>query len=114
VGLYNVIQLTGKKPKVQQWEAGPQAVTALKKKNEARSGPLTRQYYSVERYKEGGNGPWKLDLSVVRESEVVDDWNLDPLEDAELDVLEKDCKGVEYVKYPTRKELREVAKTLDD
>jgi hypothetical protein len=99
-------------PQVKVWHAGSGVADDLAKKANLKTGPLTKEYYSVTKGKSGSNkkGPVKYDINVVKERDLLDDWGIEPLSDAELDDLEKKAFDEDYFKYPAKSELREIAR----
>lgn len=87
---FNIAYLAGKSTwKNAYIKAGIGLSKELETANGARSGPLSRPYYEVNQRGGRGNksGPPHYKWDVVRERDLADEWEIDPLSDDELDEL---------------------------
>jgi hypothetical protein len=107
----------GQDPVAKVWECGPGYSTEINNKQNSRAvgGKLSNVYFEVKGIKApSGKGATKLDMNVVRERDLENEWGVQPLSDEELAVLEKQMKSDGYVQYSSEKSLKEAADKLLD
>lgn len=119
VGAFNVLLLDeNEEPQLYVWAAGPHIAQKLEKRAAAKTGPLTKEYYSVSKGKTGANnkGSTVYEIDVVRSRDLKEEWGIAPLRDAELDAFEpKMATEEKYVRFAPRSELKAVAReAMDD
>lgn len=112
---FNVVKLVeGEDPELFVWAASPGIVSTIQEKAESKTGPLTREYYSVKKSKKK-DGPVIYVMGLVKGRDLMDDWGITPLSEREIDVIaEKVYDEASYVTYPPRAELREFARGVAD
>lgn len=116
---FNVLLLSDGEPVNKLWIVGTRLVNTLEAYAEdTKTGPLTKHYWSVNRTgnkgkKSGGNV--QTNLQMVKERDLQEDWEIEPLEDDILDLYRKKSFDIDSaVQYQTRKQLRDIAKELSD
>lgn len=119
VGAFNVLLLEeDEEPQLFVWAAGPHIAQKLEKRAAAKTGPLTKEYYSVSKGKSGANnkGSTVYEIDVVRSRDLKEEWGITPLRDAELDAFEpKMATEEKYVRFAPRSELKAIAReAMDD
>lgn len=115
--LFNILDLTNPdNPKVEVWKAGKRVAGMLKNySDDKKTSPLNREdlYWSIFKSGEKG-GNVQTNLNPVKARDLLEDWDVDPFTDDELDEFEKDLHVEEDVVYiNSRKDLKEVAENLD-
>lgn len=117
MSLWNIIVIPEEgDPRHEVLKAGPGLTKELETKGALKTGPLTKEYYSLsqpeQKRGEQVKGP---NVEVVRERDVEDDWKFKPFTDKEIDEFRDDCPDPEtYLQMPSRADLRDVAKRLRD
>lgn len=77
-----------------------------------KTGPLTRLYWSMS--KTGKGGKTSYNVVPVKERDLEEDWEIDPLDEDEIEAFEENLYGEEAVQVPTRKQLKEIASEISD
>lgn len=117
VGLWNIIAIPEEgDPTVEVLKAGPGLTKELEKKAALKTGPLTKEYYSLSQpLTKRGEQPQGPNVEVIRERDVKEDWGFDPFTDAEIeDFREMTPDPTTYVQFPSLSDLKDVAKRLRD
>jgi hypothetical protein len=116
VMLFNVVDMDDQQVNV--WELGKDAAKkvekrydALEAKDKHLNDPGT--YFAVARTKKS-NGFYEYSVDPVKERDLEEDWNLQPLSDDDIEDLLGNLYGDEIVKVSTISELREFADNLKD
>lgn len=117
MSLWNIIVIPEEgEPRTEVLRAGPALTKELETKSALKTGPLSKEYYSLSQPEtKKGEQPAKPNVEVVRERDVEEDWKFKPFTDAELDEFFQDCPDPEtYLTemMPTRAQLKGVAKQL--
>ena len=111
---FNIVDLTDpEKPVNKIWIVGSRVATQLKNLNkDKKTGPLDRDdlYYSVS--KSGTSTKTVTVVTSVKERDVNEDWDMDPLSTEEIDDFNEKMFGTEVVEYHTKKQLAEIADEL--
>lgn len=115
---FNIIVFEGDDllPVLKVWEAGPGYTKDIETQQDSRAvdGHLTSVYFEVRGKKAAsGKGATKLEINPVRERDLKEEWNIDPLTQDEFDAFVKDMKGDGYVKFAPERALQEAADKLD-
>lgn len=112
---FNVADLRDGEPEVKVWEASPQPAGEIQEmaKN-ARFKPINRDdlYFAVSR-KKGKNGFWSYTLVPVKDRDLEDDWDIEPLTGDELDDLMDKRYDESIVRISTREDLLDVVEELN-
>ena len=106
---FNIVDMTGERdPMVKVWMVRKTVANSLKALNEDdKTGPLTERYYSVHRTGKGGST--NTSINPIKERDLEEDWEIEPLTDEEWDDLEKDAYNKDVISVQSRKTLQEVA-----
>ncbi len=98
-------------PTLKSWDAGAKLFRLFKQyHNDPKVGPLTKGFYLVSRSGTGGSTNYQV--NPVRRTSLMEDYNVEPPTQDELDALGR--YDVEVVSIPTRKEMNEIAAELSD
>jgi hypothetical protein len=99
---------------VKVWEAGPSATEAIETKANSRlvNGKLSAFYFEVMNHKKS-NGFFETKIETVRESEVEETWEIEPVDDALFEELIKEAEGEGYVRVSPLSALEEAARKLN-
>lgn len=98
------------------WEAGPNAAKKIIEASERKqSSPINRDdlYFAINRTKQS-NGFFDFTIAPVKERDLVDDWEMDPLTEEELAEAEDKLFDDSVIKYDSPRDLRAVAEGADD
>jgi hypothetical protein len=104
-------------PVLRVWEAGPQIaneIAAVADDLESRGLDLNDVYATVRKTSTGSGKSKKTHWAIkdIKERDVVDDWKMEPLSDAELDEFEGQMFDNSMVRPQTRRELQDVVDAL--
>lgn len=115
VALWNIVVIPEEgRPELKVLKAGPKLEKILEKKASLKTGPLDKEYYSLSQTEGKNDGPVEYAVELVRERDL-GEWEADPFTDDELDDWLEKAHDADFVKYPSRKQAREIArKLLDD
>jgi hypothetical protein len=117
VVLFNIVDLTdGERETVSVWLASPNPAAAIEEfAFSDKHSPINRTnlYFSVTK-KKGANGFFSYSLVPVKDRDLPDDWEMQPLTDMQLMELEKGRHGSEFIRPDTRQVLKEVAGQLEE
>lgn len=75
-----------------------------------RTGPLTKLYWEITASGKGGS--YSANCAPIKERDVVEDWEIEPLTEDDLDTARKSAFGPEYVEYPTLSELKKIVESI--
>lgn len=116
---FNILYFEGDelKPVLKVWEAGPGYTTSIETQIDSRAvdGHLSSVYFEVKGKKSAsGKGATTLEINPIRERDLLDEWNIEPLTEEEFAVFLPDMKvGEEYVKFAPQRALEEAAAKLE-
>lgn len=114
VALWNIVVIPEEgKPELKVLKAGPKLEKILEKKAALKTGPMDKEYYSLSQSEAKNDGPVEYSVEVVRERDL-GEWDADPFTDDELDDWLEKAHDADFVKYPSRKQAREIARALLD
>lgn len=100
-------------PENKVWIVGTKLSGALENfASDKKTGPLTRLYWSVKRTGKGTKS--QTHLTPIKERDLKDDWDVEPLSEEELDTAYESCFDDTVIQVQTRKQLKDVASDLDD
>lgn len=100
-------------PENKVWIVGTRIATQLQNfATDSKTGPLTRLYWAVN--KAGKKGAQTTSIIPVKERDLKDDWDVEPLNDEELKEALAGSFGDESIQRHTRKQLRDLADELSD
>jgi hypothetical protein len=111
---FNILHLnTGADPENKILLLGTKATGQLLNFSEDRkTGPLTKMYYAVS--KGGKDTSYAYTFQPIKDRDLIEDWDMDPLSDEELDAAEAQLYDKSIVIIPSRKQLRELADSMMD
>jgi hypothetical protein len=111
---FNILHLnTGGEPENKVMFLGVTAVSQIESMaTDDKTGPLTRLYWAVSKSGKGQKTAYNFQPVKVRDLE--EDWDIQPLEDAEIEAAEAKVYDHTVVQIPTRKQLKEIAAGLVD
>jgi hypothetical protein len=95
-------------------KSGPALTKILESKAKLKTGPLSKENYSMMQTPGKNDGPVVYSVEVVRERDLEADWKEQPFTDAELDAYDEKKYDEKFVQYPKKSEVRDVAKQLRD
>lgn len=112
--VFNVLHLsTGGDPENKILQLGTKATGQLLNFAEDRkTGPLPKHYYAVS--KSGKGTSTAYNFRPVKDRDLEEDWEIDPLTDDELDEAMEGLYDKSIIQVPSRKQLRELAQGLTD
>lgn len=110
---FNVVLMSEGKPSVLVWKVGPMVAGQLKNLNkDKKTGPLTKFYWSVS--KTTGKGKTTYNIIPVKERDLEEDWEVEPLTPKEIKRHRKSSYDNDAVDRQTRKELKRIASQVAD
>lgn len=110
---FNVLLLSEGEPVVKVWTVGSRVLTQLETfHKDKKTGPLGRLYWAISRTGKGTKA--STSIIPVKERDLMDDWELEPLDDDVMEKYQKQGYTDEAVQVQTRKQLREIAKEVAD
>lgn len=106
---FNVAELTpGEGPKIRSFQFGPRIFDQVRNfHTDARQGPLSKHYWAIS--KSGEKSTASTNFQMVRERDILDEWNMDPLDGDQLEELRTEAYDESIIQIPTRKQLLEIA-----
>ncbi len=113
LALFNVVDMDSGENRF--WEVGPEATKTLMEFNEeSRTSPLSKDglYFAAKRFKKD-NGFYGFKIERVKEDELVDEFELEPLEDEELDTALESLFDEAVIQVNTLAELKKAAREGD-
>lgn len=118
LALFNVVEFVEEKkgretvmtPKLKVWQTGPGIVQILEGyADDPQMSPLSDFYWQVSKSKSGKKGPTNYQITKVKDRDVQDDWDMDPLSDEELADFDKEKFDSSFVRKDDPEELTEIA-----
>lgn len=98
----------GGEPIVKSLEASSATAEQIKNHHkDAKNGPITKHYWSIK--KASSQKTAGTILNPVRARDLGEDWNVEPLSDAQFKALEKNLYDPSIVTLPTRNQMKELA-----
>jgi hypothetical protein len=93
---------------LKSYEVGTRIIDSLKIfHQDPRQGPLPKNYWAVS--KTGTKGTSQTNHQMVRERDLKDEWEIDPLTDEQIALLKKSAYSASIVTIPNRKDLLALA-----
>ena len=102
---FNVLLMErGEEPALRSYEAGTRVIATLRNFNDdERQGPLNKHYWAVSR---SGTGPQtQYNHLLVKERDLKEEWNADPLEEAALEDNLKKAYTTDILRISTHDEM---------
>ena len=101
-------------PTARVLEAGTRLGDQLEGQASGKNGPLSKHYWCISATG-GKGGRYSVNLSVVKERDVEEDWDFPPLDDDELADFEEATFELDDVEQiPSRKDFLSAVRSLDD
>lgn len=95
-------------PVNRSFEIGPRVVDQLRNLNKApQTGPLMKHYWAVSRTGKGATTSYNL--QVIRERDLLEEWHIQPIDDATSSRLNEAQYDSSIMKVPTYQELLSIA-----
>lgn len=113
--LFNVADLSTDEPDNKQLRVGVQALGQIENLSKGKNGPLSKNYWVVSKSKSKGKGntvAWNF--NPVKERDLEEDWEMQPLDDDELAELEENVFDSSIVQLTSKKEMKSLAKEAMD
>jgi hypothetical protein len=111
---FNVVDFTDPDdPQVKIWQFGPMVADILKNySKDKKTSPINRDdlYFSVR--KESKNNKTNYYITPVKERDLLDDWDIDPLEEEDLEEFDGKAYDEDVLQVNTRSELKQVAREI--
>jgi hypothetical protein len=111
---FNVVDFTDPDdPQVKIWQFGPMVADILKNySKDKKTSPINRDdlYFSVR--KESKNNKTNYYITPVKERDLLDDWDIDPLEEAELEEFDDKAYDESVLQVSTRSEVKQIAREI--
>ena len=106
---FNVaLLIPGEEPVLRSYEVGPRVVDSLKNfHQDPKMGPLPKHYWSVSKTGKGATS--QTNHQLVKATDLVEDWDLDPITDAQLASLKAKAYDSSIVSIPSFKTLQQIA-----
>jgi len=105
---FNVALLSDGEPSIKSYEVGPRVIDQLKNfHTDPRQGPLTKHYWAVSRTGKGTTSA--TNHQMVKERDLEDEWNVQPISEAEMRSLMKSIYSPDIIQIPKRKDLLAIA-----
>lgn len=106
---FNVIDFTDPEhPEVKLLVVGMKVEQLIEKlHNDPKTGPLTKGYFAI--YKSGDKKRTQTNLRPVKERDLPDDWDLEPLTDKQIAKYEEKCWDESAIPVTPKATLRQVA-----
>lgn len=115
VALWNIVVVPEEgKPELKVLKAGPALEKVIEQKAGLKSGPMGREYYSLRQTPGKNDGPPVYAVEVIRERELEDEWSFKPFTDDALDDWLDKAYDETFVKFPSEKQVKDVARKLRD
>lgn len=110
---FNVLLLSEGEPVNKVWVVGNRLEGTLENyAKDKKTGPLTRLYWSISRTGKGSNTQYNI--APVKERDLPEDWDVEPLEDEVIAKYVKQCWDDSAVSVQTRKQLQAIADEVSD
>lgn len=106
--MFNVIIFNEEK---EDWEyrvlrAGVTLTDQLKALNDGRHGPLSKNYWEI--MATGTKGSYSPNAQLVRDRDLPEDWDLDPLTEEDIERLTEDAFDETVISFPTLRQLEDL------
>lgn len=113
VALWNIVVMPEEgAPKIKVLKAGPKLEGIIEKKAALKTGPMSKEYYSLSQTEGKNNGPVEYAVEVIRERDLKEEWKEEPFTNKELDAFDEKKYDVSFVKYPSISDVKEIARKL--
>ena len=121
LALFNVLEFVETKqgketvivPKLKVWQIGSGVVQILEDyADDPKTSPISDFYWAVSKSKGANKGPTTYTITPVKERDVKDDWDAEPLTDEEWDEFQDKKFDSTFVKRDKRADLQEIAEDL--
>jgi hypothetical protein len=110
---FNIVALSEGKPINKVLTVGVRLGEQLKGfATDRKTGPLTRLYWGIS--KSGKGTKTSHSVVPVKERDLEEDWDTEPLDDGELDAFEEHLYGADVIQISSRKQLKEIASEISD
>lgn len=113
--LFNVVEFPeDDDPRLVVWTTSQTTAGTIRDLSKSKSGPIDRDdvYFSVTR--SGKGKKTKYTLQPIKERDLEEDWEVQPLTEEELDAFYEEAYDDEIVYWNTKRELREIAEEMLD
>ncbi|MFE9525209.1 hypothetical protein [Streptomyces sp. NPDC006631] len=111
---FNVVDFTDPNdPQVKIWQFGPMVADILKNySKDKKTAPINRDdlYFSVR--KESKNNKTNYYITPVKERDLDDDWDIEPLDDDDLEEFEGKAYDEDVLQVNSRSELKQIAREI--
>lgn len=114
--MFNVVEFIedgegGREGVLKVWTCGSGIVQQIEEHLEENDGPgLEENYFVISKTKSGRNGPTTYNVVHIKERDLGDKpWEMDPLEQDEIDEFHEKEYDKGYLKVPSKKSLQDVA-----
>jgi hypothetical protein len=114
--LFNVVDMIDDPSLVKVWAATPNPAGAIEEMAlSEKYSPINREnlYFSVSKAK-GSNGFFSYKVQAVKDRDLPDDWDIQPLTGDDIAKLVDQRHGSEYIRADTREALQEIADSLPE
>lgn len=100
-------------PENKIWIVGTRVSTQLENyASDKKTGPLTKHYYSL--IKSGKGTKSTTAINPIKERDLAEDWDIEPLTPEELATAEAACYDDSVVQFHSKKQLREIADEINN
>jgi hypothetical protein len=106
---FNVIELSSdNEPRLRSFQFGPRVYDQVANfHNDPRQGPIDKHYWAIS--KSGEKSTAATNFQMVRERDLAEEWQTEPLSDAVLEELRSIAYTSDIIQVPTRSQLLEIA-----
>lgn len=113
VDVYNIVDMMGKEPVNKYWRCTSSPAEAVEKRSQKHAINADDLYFAVSK-SPGKNKVNQFYVDPVKERDVADDWEIEPLTDDELAGFEANLFEKDVIKVDQLRALREAAEALED
>lgn len=98
---------------IKSYDVGARVIDQLKNfDSDPKQGPLSKHYWAISK---SGRGPrTATNHQMIRDRDLIEDYDIEPLTDADLKRFTRNAYDGSIVQIPTYKELLEIAEEFDD
>jgi hypothetical protein len=111
---FNVVDFTDPEdPQVKIWQFGPMVADILKNySKDKKTAPINRDdlYFSVR--KESKNNKTNYYITPVKERDLLDDWDIEPLDEQDLEEFDSKAYDEDVLQVNSRSELKQIAREI--
>jgi hypothetical protein len=111
---FNVVDFTDPEdPQVKIWQFGPMVADILKNySKDKKTAPINRDdlYFSVS--KQSKNNKTNYYITPVKERDLLDDWDVEPLDEQDLEEFDAKAYDEDVLQVNTRTELKQIAREI--